>query len=335
MAAEPAIVDRTELDVALRRAARARLHGRSGPPCARSRSSTTSSRSADDLPGGLDRRAGGRHLPAAARATTRRSSATPSARLAGSASCSRRSWRSGARGAAADGALEVEEPERAAALRVPRRALVRPARDRHPGPRLHAATATSTPTTRPAARDAFIVAVNCAQAGGTCFCVSMDTGPARDRRLRPGADRAARRRRPPLPRRGRAASAAPRCSPRSAHRAGRAGDEARRADAAVARATRAQMGRDARRHRHPRPAATRNAEHPRWDEVADRCLTLRQLHDGLPDLLLHAPSRTRPTWPARRPSACALWDSCFTLDHSYIHGGSVRAARRARATASG
>ena len=30
---------------------------------------------------------------------------------------------------------------------------------------------------------------------------------------------------------------------------------------------------------------------------------LRQLHDGLPDLLLHARSRTRPTSPARRPSA--------------------------------
>ena len=26
--------------------------------------------------------------------------------------------------------------------------------------------------------DAFFVAVNCARAGGTCFCVSMDTGPA-------------------------------------------------------------------------------------------------------------------------------------------------------------
>ena len=26
-------------------------------------------------------------------------------------------------------------------------------------------------------RDAFIVAVNCGQAGGTCFCVSMETGP--------------------------------------------------------------------------------------------------------------------------------------------------------------
>ena len=30
-----------------------------------------------------------------------------------------------------------------------------------------------------------------------------------------------------------------------------------------------------------------NFEHPRWDNVASRCLTLCQLHDGLPHLLLH------------------------------------------------
>ena len=29
-------------------------------------------------------------------------------------------------------------------------------------------------------RDAFIVAVNCGKAGGTCFCVSMGTGPKAD-----------------------------------------------------------------------------------------------------------------------------------------------------------
>ncbi len=41
---------------------------------------------------------------------------------------------------------------------------------------------------------AFIVAVNCGQAGATCFCVSMQTGPKADSRIRSGADRAHRRR---------------------------------------------------------------------------------------------------------------------------------------------
>ena len=45
-------------------------------------------------------------------------------------------------------------------------------------------------------RDAFIVALNCGKAGGTCFCVSMGTGPQGQQRLRPRAHRAARRRSP-------------------------------------------------------------------------------------------------------------------------------------------
>ncbi len=65
----------------------------------------------------------------------------------------------------------------------------------------------------------FVVAVNCTEPGGACFCVSMGGGPARGRGLRPGADRAAGRRRAPLPRggghRGR--------PPRAGHGAARAG----------------------------------------------------------------------------------------------------------------
>ena len=40
--------------------------------------------------------------------------------------------------------------------------------------------------------------------------------------------------------------------------------------------------------------------------------------------------RTRPTWPATRPTRVREWDSCFSLDHSYIHGGSVRSSGRRR-----
>ena len=59
-------------------------------------------------------------------------------------------------------------------------------------------------------RDAFIVAVNCAKAGNTCFCVSMETGPRARVGLRPRADRAARRASTASwSRRG--ASAGPRC----------------------------------------------------------------------------------------------------------------------------
>ena len=36
-----------------------------------------------------------------------------------------------------------------------------------------------------------------------------------------------------------------------------------------------------------RDLLARNLEHARWDDVADALPDLRQLHDGLPDLLLH------------------------------------------------
>ena len=117
---------------------------------------------------------------------------------------------------------------------------------------------------------AFIVAVNCGQAAATCFCVSMGTGP----RAEAGFDLALTElldaRRAPLSRRGR-------------ERARRGG--AGRAPVAGGRGRR-RGGRRAGRPRAPRRrwAATldttdirdllyRNREHPRWDEVADRCLT--------------------------------------------------------------
>ena len=224
--------------------------------------------------------------------------------------------------AEADGELRYEEEaERAAALRVHRRALVRPARDRDPGPRLHGgrlrrprlrgpprATRSSSRSTagRPAAR---------------ASASRWTPGPKRDRRLRPGAHRAARRRRPPLRRRGGQRARAPRCSPSSSARRRRGRPSGR---------GRARAGASARARWAARSTPTgirdllyRNAEHPRWDEVADRCLTCGNCTmvcptcfcstvEDVTDLAGEEAERTR------------LWDSCFTLEHSYIHGGSVR-----------
>ena len=48
------------------------------------------------------------------------------------------------------------------------------------------------PAERARREDVFVVAVQCGQAGGTCFCVSMGTGPIAESRLRPRADRGPR-----------------------------------------------------------------------------------------------------------------------------------------------
>ena len=59
------------------------------------------------------------------------------------------------------------------------------------------------PALRSRREGAFIVAVNCGEAGGTCFCVSMETGPRADVGLRPCAHRGHRGWPPPLHGRGR------------------------------------------------------------------------------------------------------------------------------------
>ena len=155
----------------------------------------------------------------------------------------------------------------------------------------------------------------------------MGTGPRRTRGLRPRADRGARRRRAPLRRRGRQRRAAPRCWPSSAAREADAGRDAARADAVAERAA-AQMGREIDAG-DIQELLYRNREHPRWDEVADRCLTCGNCTmvcptcfcttvEDVTDLAGEEAERNR------------RWDSCFTLDHSYVHGGSVRPSTRSR-----
>ena len=70
-------------------------------------------------------------------------------------------------------------------------------------------------------------------------------------------------------------------------------------------------------------------EHPRWNETADRCF-------GCANCTMVCPTcfctlwRTSPASDGRQSRAVAKWDSCFTVDFSYIHGGSVRPSRKAR-----
>lgn len=72
-----------------------------------------------------------------------------------------------------------------------------------------------------------------------------------------------------------------------------------------------------------------NSESPHWEQVAERCLTCLNctmvcptcfcttVDDGL-DLSGTVAERTR------------LWDSCFSLSFSYIHGGSIRKSASSR-----
>ena len=134
--------------------------------------------SSADLPEGwTDEQDGGTYRLRAPRGR-RRCSATRSGRGRGSSSSGRRACGCGGRSADGDGASRsMREQSAPPQRRLHRRALVRPARDRarstarccdvpHPDPGYAARRA-----------NVFIVALNCWQAGGTCFCVSMGTGP--------------------------------------------------------------------------------------------------------------------------------------------------------------
>jgi sulfhydrogenase subunit beta (sulfur reductase) len=171
----------------------------------------------------------------------------------------------------------------------------------------------------------FVVAVNCGHAGGTCFCVSMNTGP----KATFGFDLALTE----VLEAGRhyflvevgtelGAEILRGLPHEVASQAERA-----TAERIVAR-TAGQMGRRMYT-RGLKELLYRNYESPHWDEVAKLCLTCGNCTmvcptcfcttvEDLTDLTGEHAERWRK------------WDSCFTTGFSYIYGGSLRASAMAR-----
>ena len=187
-----------------------------------------------------------------------------------------------------------------AEARVHRRAQLRPARDRHPGPRLHRARTprrgvSATPGSGFRRRGQLH-----RSAPDLLLRVDANRTP-RERRIRPRAHRAARRRSPRLSRRDRyRARRAPARGERFA-RAGRSGRRgSRAADALHARAV-AQMGRrlDTTGLKELLQA---NPEHPRWDEVASAAWPARTARWSARPASA-PPSRTSAISTASTPSA--------------------------------
>ena len=78
-----------------------------------------------------------------------------------------------------------------------------------------------------------------------------------------------------------------------------------------------------------RDLLARNLENERWDDVATRCLTCGNCTLVCPTCFcLTVEDHTDLT--GDHSERTRLWDSCFTLDHSYIHGGSIRPSGRSR-----
>ena len=172
---------------------------------------------------------------------------------------------------------------------------------------------------------AFIVAVNCGQAGGTCFCVSMQTGP----RAQSGFDLVLTElldddRHEFLVEIGTARGAEVMSD--VASRAAAAGDT-ETADRII-ELTAASMGRQMDTGG-IKDLLYANFEHPRWDEVASRCLSCGNCTMACPTCFCFSVENVSDL-TGTEAELQRSWDSCFTMDHSYLHGGAVRVSNRSR-----
>ncbi len=110
------------------------------------------------------------------------------------------------------------------------------------------------------------------------------------------------------------------------HRAATTQDEAD-AETAVSRAA-GNMGR-AMHAADVRDLLLRNLEHARWDDVAQRCLSCGNCTMVCPTCFCTSVEESSDL-AGVESARSRRWDSCFTMDHSYIHGGSVRPSARSR-----
>jgi ferredoxin len=176
--------------------------------------------------------------------------------------------------------------------------------------------------------DAFIVAVACSDPGGTCFCASMGTGP------RPEAGRGA-----PFDlsmtelldgdhrfvvevgsERGRELLDAQHAPPAAPHDLDAA--------ARVTQLASQRMGRrlDAEGIKELLYA---NVDNPRWEDVSSRCLACTNCTMVCPTCFCTTVEDVSDL-TGLEAERHRVWDSCFTADFSYIHGGTVRESTRSR-----
>jgi sulfhydrogenase subunit beta (sulfur reductase) len=170
----------------------------------------------------------------------------------------------------------------------------------------------------------FIVAVQCTQSAATCFCASMGTGPevkcGFDLRLTELLDGAHQFLIEAGSERGEQVLLEFETTP--------AGDsELRQAGAAVEKAARDQVrsiDQDGIKE-----LLYQNFNSPRWDDVAARCLTCANCTMVCPTCFCTSVEDVTDV-TGDHAERWRRWDSCFTLNFSHIHGGSIRVSSKAR-----
>jgi ferredoxin len=171
----------------------------------------------------------------------------------------------------------------------------------------------------------FLVAVNCGQAGGTCFCVSMNTGP----KAASGYDLALTE----VLEEGRHRFVVEIGSERGAEVLAEiphepAGEADLKAAERIVEETARHMGRSMDTVG-IKELLYRNYEHSRWDTVAGRCLSCANCTMVCPTCFCSTVEDVTDL-TGERAERWRKWDSCFTMDFSYIHGGSIRGTVKSR-----
>jgi ferredoxin len=167
----------------------------------------------------------------------------------------------------------------------------------------------------------FLVAVHCTHSAPTCFCASTGDGPRAETGfdlalseldegflVEAGSDA------------GRAIAA--RLSLEAASAAQAQDAEAEIAQAAQ-RQTRTLPSRDLQ------AALFAKLDQPRWQEVAQRCLSCANCTSVCPTCFCHSEA-DQPALDGSGSVHARQWDSCLTQGHSYIHGVTIRADTRLR-----
>ena len=174
-------------------------------------------------------------------------------------------------------------------------------------------------------KDALIIAVNCSTPGGTCFCVSMKTGPKVQQSydlalteilsatrhvflVEAGSERGAE-----------ILKALP---------LGKTEDGDFKAAQAVTDQAAQNMGRSLDTDG-IKELLQNNPEHPRWGEVAERCLSCGNCTNVCPTCFCTTTQDITSLDGAEAEHA-RVWDTCFSLDFSYIQGTIVRGDIRSR-----
>jgi formate hydrogenlyase subunit 6/NADH:ubiquinone oxidoreductase subunit I len=167
---------------------------------------------------------------------------------------------------------------------------------------------------------ALIIAVNCTQSAATCFCESMHTGP----RCTHGFDLALTELADGFVVEigsARGAALLAECDSQIATPAQLAAAEERRAGACDQKRTMPTEG--------IRDVLLGNLEHPRWTEVAQRCLSCTNCTMVCPTCFCCSVSDV-PDLEGQRVERQRTWDSCFDVDFSYMNGSLVRDDVRSR-----